>query len=60
MWSTVSGTVSFTLDAGGINNIASIPAVTVGPMAMVRKSAINNTVSLNIDYYSFVMTGLSR
>ncbi len=60
MWSTGAGTVNCTLDAGGVNPLAAIPNVTLGAMAMVRKSAINNSVILKLDYYSFVMTGLSR
>lgn len=61
MWSTVSGTIGFDLDGANAQTISStVPTTTLTPMVVVKKSASTTGVTLNLDYWSGVMTGLTR
>jgi hypothetical protein len=60
MWLTVSGTVNYSLDGGATqSNATNCPTVAIGP-AFQLITDTTATVSMDVDFFSFRMTGLSR
>ncbi len=61
MWSTVAGTINFTIDGANLQSISSnVPSAATSPMAMVYKLSTTTGFNFSLDYMSMVMTGISR
>lgn len=61
MWSTVAGTIAFSVDGANAQTINSnVPTTALSPFIAIWKSASTTSVTLNIDYCTMVVTGLSR
>lgn len=61
MWETTPGQISFSMDGANSGVITTnCPTTAMSPTVVIYKTAANNSASFNVDYFSGVMTGLTR